>query len=276
MNYSKDNPLRVFTGFSGYDSQCMALDRIGIAYDLVGWSEIDRYAIQAHNAIYPQWAERNYGDISKIDWSQVPDFDLFTYSYPCQSISSSGLQHGFDEGSGTRSSLLWECRKAIIAKKPKYLLMENVKALTQSKFIDLFNKWQAELESYGYTNFTKVLNATDFNVPQNRERVFMVSILDCDQVFRFPDPIKLTKKLIDVLEKDVDESYYLSDKAIAMFQKRNDINKAAGNGFRFEPLDPSRGGGVNSAHGQTAACTRADDNFIYETDSAKNIGLFKE
>ena len=81
--YTKEKPLRVFTAFSGYDSQCMALDRIGIPYELVGWSEIDKYAIQAHNAVYPQYADRNYGDISQIDWEQVPDFDLFTYSFPC-------------------------------------------------------------------------------------------------------------------------------------------------------------------------------------------------
>jgi len=86
--------LRVFTAFSGYDSQCMALDRIGLPYDLVGWSEIDKYAIAAHNAIYPQFTERNYGDISQIDWSQVPDFDLFTYSSPCQDFSAAGLQRG--------------------------------------------------------------------------------------------------------------------------------------------------------------------------------------
>ncbi|MEE1069123.1 MAG: DNA cytosine methyltransferase, partial [Paludibacteraceae bacterium] len=86
--------LRVFTAFSGYDSQCMALDRLGIDYELVGWSEIDKYAIMAHNAVYPQWAERNFGDISKIDWSQVADFDLFTYSSPCQDFSQGGKQQG--------------------------------------------------------------------------------------------------------------------------------------------------------------------------------------
>lgn len=86
--------LKVFTAFSGYDSQCMALDKLGIDYELVGWSEIDKYAIQAHNAIYPQWADRNYGDISKINWDEVPDFDLFTYSSPCQDFSNAGLQRG--------------------------------------------------------------------------------------------------------------------------------------------------------------------------------------
>ena len=118
--------LRVFTAFSGYDSQCMALDLLGIDYELVGWSDIDPNAIKAHNAVYPQWADRNYGDISKIDWSRVPDFDLFTYSSPCTDFSSAGLQLGGEEGSGTRSSLLWECQKAIMCKKPKFLLLENV------------------------------------------------------------------------------------------------------------------------------------------------------
>lgn len=91
--------LRVFTAFSGYDSQCVALDRLskehpGFAYELVGWSEIDKNAIKAHDALFPQYAGRNYGDISKIDWSQVPDFDLFTYSSPCQDFSQAGKQAG--------------------------------------------------------------------------------------------------------------------------------------------------------------------------------------
>lgn len=94
FKYTEDNPLRVFTAFSGYDSQCMALDRIGIPYTLVGWSEIDKNAIMAHNAVYPQYAERNYGDIQQIDWKQVPDFDLFTFSSPCQDFSAAGLQRG--------------------------------------------------------------------------------------------------------------------------------------------------------------------------------------
>lgn len=110
--------IRVFTAFSGYDSQCLALERLkrdypSFDYELIGWSEIDKYAIQAHNALFPDWAECNYGDISKIDWAQVPDFDLFTYSSPCQDFSNAGLQRGGEEGSGTRSSLLWECRKAM-------------------------------------------------------------------------------------------------------------------------------------------------------------------
>ena len=223
--------IRVFTAFSGYDSQCMALDRLhqhnpDFTYELVGWAEIDKYAIQAHNAVYPQWAERNYGDISKIDWAQVPDFDLFTYSSPCQDFSQAGKQAGGTEGSGTRSSLLWECRRAILAKRPKYLLMENVAALVSQKFIRLFNAWQLELESYGYRNFAKVLNAKDYGVPQNRERIFMVSVLDEAARYEFPDPMPLTIRLKDVLEKEVEERYYLKADALDGYKP----SEKAGNG----------------------------------------------
>ena len=212
-NYTKENPLRVFTAFSGYDSQCLALNRLGIDYDLVGWSEIDPAAIKAHNALFPQYEERNYGDISKIDWSQVPDFDLFTYSSPCTDFSNAGAQAGGEERSGTRSSLLWECRKTILAKKPKYLLFENVKALVSDKFLYLFEKWCKELESYGYANYYQVLNSKDYGVPQSRERIFMVSILKTDDepnpYYEFPRPVPLTKCVEDILEDNVPEKYYM-------------------------------------------------------------------
>lgn len=203
--------LRVFTAFSGYDSQCMALDRLGIDYELVGWSEIDKYAIMAHNAVYPQWSERNYGDISKIDWSQVADFDLFTYSSPCQDFSQGGKQQGGAKGSGTRSSLLWECERAIREKRPKYLVFENVAALVSKKFIKLFIEWQLVLEGYGYSNFCKVMNAKDYGIPQNRERIFMVSFLGEDARYTFPQPFKRKIELQDLLEPHVDERYYIKD-----------------------------------------------------------------
>ena len=211
--YTKENPLRVFTAFSGYDSQCLALNRLGIDYDLVGWSEIDPAAITAHDALFPQYKDRNYGDISKIDWSKVPDFDLFTYSFPCTDISSAGRQAGLNEGSGTRSSLLWECRKTILAKKPKYLMLENVKDLVMEKFKPSFEKWCTELESYGYVNFNKILNARDYGVPQNRERIFMVSILktedEPDPYYEFPGKVTLKKTVEDILEDNVPEKYYM-------------------------------------------------------------------
>lgn len=131
----------------------------------------------------------------------------------CQDISNAGLQRGFTEGSGTRSGLLWECRKAIEAKKPKFLLMENVKALLSKKFMPEFLKWEAWLREQGYSNFWQVLNAKDYGVPQNRERAFMVSILG-EGWYTFPEKIPLEKRLKDVLEDNVDEKYYLSEKAL--------------------------------------------------------------
>lgn len=208
--------IKVFTAFSGYDSQCLALDYLGLDYELVGWSEIDRYAIQAHNVLFPQYAERNYGDISRIDWSAVGDFDLFTYSSPCQDFSNAGLQNGGEEGSGTRSSLLWECKKAIKAKHPRWLLMENVKALVSKKFMPTLQLWLNWLESEGYSNYVKVLNAKDYGIPQNRERVFVVSILGGGG-YEFPAPIPLERKLKDMLESNVDEKYYLAQEKVDKF-----------------------------------------------------------
>ncbi|MCM1354765.1 MAG: DNA cytosine methyltransferase [Bacteroides sp.] len=249
--------LRVFTAFSGYDSQCLALQRIGLPFELVGWSEIDKHVIKAHNALFPQYANRNYGDISAIDWAQVPDFDLFTYSSPCQDFSIAGQKRGGDEGSGTRSSLLWECRQAIIAKRPKYLLFENVPALISSKFIELFNKWQAELESYGYTNYTQILAAQDFDVPQHRKRVFMVSIYGGGS-YEFPQGKPTELRIKDILEDKVDESYYLSDKMIAGLNAHAERQKDKVGGFCWKPTDGNVIGRTLTAGGNVRPC----DNFI--------------
>lgn len=226
FKYSEENPLRVFTGFAGYDSQCMALRNIGVPYVLVGWSEIDKYAIMAHNAVFPEAADKNYGDICKIDWSNVPDFDLFTYSFPCTDLSNAGKQAGFEEGSGTRSSLLWECRKAVVAKHPKYLLLENVKSLVSEKFRPGFLKWCDWLTGEGYTNFCQVLNAKDYGIPQNRERIFVVSILG-DAWFSFPQPMELKLRLKDMLEDKVDEKYYLPQDKVNQFIEQLDDEKKA-------------------------------------------------
>lgn len=263
--------LKVFTAFSGYDSQCIALDRLhqhnkDFEYELVGWSEIDKFAIQAHNAVYPQWAERNYGDISKIDWAQVPDFDLFTYSSPCQDFSQAGKQAGGTEGSGTRSSLLWECRRAILAKRPKYLLMENVAALVSKKFIRLFNAWQLELESYGYRNFAKVLNAKDYGVPQNRERIFMVSVLDETVRYEFPATMPLTIRLKDVLEKEVEDRYYLSENQINMFNAHAERHGSVGHGFGWNPTD----GDVVANALLAASQLRPSTNYVLIPEATKD------
>ena len=216
--------LNVITLFSGYDSQCLALNRLGIPYDLVAWAEIDKHACTAHDALFPQYKGRNVGDVSRVDWAEwhtrhPQPIDLLTYSSPCQDFSSAGLQRGGEEGSGTRSGLLWETERAVRELRPRHLVFENVGGLVSDKFIDLFNRWQARLNGYGYTNFHQLMNAKDYGVPQNRLRIFMVSILDCPRAYYFPKPFPLTRRLKDVLEQNVAERYYLSDAAVARLTK---------------------------------------------------------
>lgn len=260
--------VRIFTAFSGYDSQCLALERLGIPYELVGWSEIDPFAIRAHNALFPRCAARNYGDIARIDWGQVPDFDLLTYSFPCTDISVAGRQRGLAESSGTASSLLWYCHRAIEAKRPRYLLMENVKALLSYKFRPHFQEWERTVARMGYTNFVKVLNARDYGVPQNRERVFMVSILG-DASYHFPAPVPLTRRLADVMEADVPQKYFLSDRMLHCLLQSNLRNTALGNGFRFSPK--TDGDIANTI--TTAAGSRLCDNYLlsYTRDSRGKV-----
>lgn len=250
--------LRVFTAFSGYDSQCLALNRVGIDYELVGWSEIDKFAIKAHNALFPEWTDRNFGDISKIDWNMVPDFDLFTYSSPCQDFSNAGKMQGGEKGSGTRSSLLWECEKAIRAKMPKYLLMENVANLVSKKFIGTFQNWLNVLLELGYTNYWQVLNAKDYGVPQNRKRVFVVSILNSQQPYYFPQKVRTNLVLKDLLEKKVRKRYYLSKKIINCFETHAARHGGKGHGFAWNPTD-----GNTIARTILASCGyRPSDNYI--------------
>ena len=201
--YTNENPMKVFTTFSGYDSQCLALRKAGIPFDLVGWSEIEKRAITAHNALFPEYKDRNYGDICKIDWNDVPDFDFFTYSSPCQSFSIAGQMLGGEEGSGTKSSLLWECKKAIEIKRPKYLMLENVEMLVSQNFIHTFNRWIDFLTSFGYTSYWKVLKGSEYGIPQDRNRVFVVSVMNPRKEFVFPKAKRLTTSTEDyMLTKD--------------------------------------------------------------------------
>ena len=154
---------------------------------------------------------RNYGDIKLIDPAKLPDFDLFTNSFPCQDISVAGYQNGLNENSGTRSSLLWECCKIIEAKKPKYLMMENVKNLVGNNHKHNFERFLEYLESIGYKNSWAILNARDYGIPQNRERVFCISEYHGNEEFVFPKPVELKFKLYDVLDKDVADNFYLKN-----------------------------------------------------------------
>lgn len=228
--------IKVCTLCSGYDSQMMAMKRLekdfGVESELVAWSEIDNNAIKAHNTLFPEYKDRNLGDMTKIEWNKVDDFDLLTYSTPCTSISSQGLRKGLKKGSGTESSIIWYTEECIKVKRPKYLLLENVKQLASKRYEDDFKAWLSVLESYGYKNYYKVLNSLDFNVPQNRERLFVVSILNGkENEYVFPKPMPLNVFAKDLLEPIDDKWIYNKDflKELTIF----DEPKMSQKGFKI-------------------------------------------
>ena len=205
--------IKVFEAFAGVGSQRMALDNLGIPHEVVAISEIDKFAIASYEAIHGPTV--NLGDISQLKPEDIPDHDLFTYSFPCQDISVAGKQSGLDMDSGTRSGLLWECQKVIATKKPKYLLLENVKNLVGKRHKANFDLWLDWLVEQGYSNYWQVLNAKDYGIPQNRERVFVVSILGEHESYVFPEKQELKLRLKDVLESEVNEKFYLNDDRVA-------------------------------------------------------------
>lgn len=205
--------IKVNELFSGIGAFRKALENLEMPHEIVGISEIDKFAIKSYEAIYGK--TRNYGDISKID--KLDYADLWTYGFPCTDISLAGKQAGIVKGE-TRSGLLFEVERLLIESQkadelPKYLIMENVKNLVSKKFIADFERWLEFLKSLGYTNHWQVLNAKDYGIPQNRERVFCISILE-DKRFRFPEKQTLRLRLKDLLENEVDEKFYLAQKQI--------------------------------------------------------------
>lgn len=186
--------MKVLSLFSGIGAFEKALDRLNIDYELVAFSEIDKYATKSYCAIHGVNESMNLGDITKVDENSLPkDIDLITYGFPCQDISLAGKQKGMfnDDGTQTRSGLFFEALRIIEATKPKIAIAENVKNLTGKKFKEQFELVLKSLEEAGYSNYWKVLNAKDYGIPQNRERVFIVSIRnDIDKKYEFPTPIK--------------------------------------------------------------------------------------
>ena len=178
--------LKLLSLFSGIGSPEMALRDLGIDYELIGFSEINKDAIKAYCAIHKVSEELNLGDITTINIDELNDFDLLTHGSPCQSFSICGKQEGGDLGSGTQSSLMWNTVEIIKYKKPKYVIWENVKNVLSKKHKHNFDKYIDELNSFGYTSYYDVLNSKDYGTPMNRERIFVISILDDDEGYEFP------------------------------------------------------------------------------------------
>lgn len=208
---------------------------------------------------------------------QITDTDkycyIMTYSFPCQDLSSAGKGLGMGKDSGTRSGLLWEVERLLkeCIELPQVLIMENVPEVIGSKNIKHFADWIAFLDNLGYKSKWEVINATDFNMPQNRERCFMISVLG-NYYFEFPTKIGCKLRLKDLLEQNVDESYYLNNSIIEYFYKHTEEAKEKGNGFRFTPTDGDCiGRTINTRDG-----SRMDDNFIDEDALGVRVGMSKD
>ena len=260
----QEKPCKLLTLCSGYDSQAIAMEMLkekypDFDYRLVAWAEYDpessrpideQPAVMAHNLNFPTWQGRNLGDMTKIDWPKWTrdndihpgDIDLLTYSTPCTDISQAGKRAGIAKGSGTRSSILWSTEDAIAHLKPKMALQENVRALINKENMPHFREWCRVLESHGYVNFLPpsfpkadctmtiagVLNARDYGVPQNRDRVFMLSIRKDvlgDTQYEFPRPFPLTKTIADILEDDAPASLFLKPQSVEAFLRKNEDNQ---------------------------------------------------
>ena len=271
-------PLRLIELFAGIGAQAKALENLGVTFEHYRICEFDKYAVTSYNAVHGT----NFytSDITKIHAEDLGIVEtdkyeyIMTYSFPCTDLSKAGKQQGMSRGSGTRSGLLWEVERLLKETKqlPQILLMENVPDVLSEKNCEDFYSWCDFLEKLGYTSKYAILNSKDYGVPQNRERCFMLSWLGEDYYYDFPDKIPLSLRLKDVLEKKVDEKYYLSEKTIKYFIKHTRESIEKGNGFRFEPTD----GNVIGKTITTRAGSRTDDNFIKCEHIAQLDGVVDE
>jgi len=257
--------------FSGIGAQAQALKEARIQHRIVATCDIDKYSNRVYEALHGE--KNNIGDIKKVE--KLPKADLITYSFPCTDISISGKMKGFDKGSNTGSSLLWEVQRLLEVARdhdelPRFLLMENVKNIISKRFMPRFQEWLDFLEELGYKNFYQILNAKDYGIPQNRERCFMISILNFKGDFKFPKKQELKVKLRDFLEEVVDEKYYLSNKLIDCFTDMKNRNGLI-RGLTFRPK------GKDEDYAWTITChagSRPTDNFIIEPIPAALRGRY--
>ena len=212
--------MKVLELFGGIGACTTALRRIGVDVEVADYVEIDKYAVASYNAI-------NGTDFEPQDictWDKNIEVDLIMHGSPCQDFSVAGKQAGGDVGSGTRSSLMHETIRIAGKLRPKYVVWENVKNLLSAKHRHNFDVYLETMKALGYTNYYKVLNAKDYGIPQNRERVFTISVRkDVDKGYEFPDKRPLELRLADLLE-EAENKYYVSENQIKNFIKNGNCN----------------------------------------------------
>ena len=216
--------IKVFEGFAGYGGASFGLKRSGLKYEVVGMSEFDKFASELLAQNFP--GIKNWGDITAIKPDELPDFDLFTGGFPCQPFSSAGLQLGEKDKYG-RGTLLHHILRIVEAKKPEYILLENVKGLTAKKFEATFNFLKDKLKEFGYGDLAyAVLNSKDYGVPQNRERLWMFARLGgLPEGFNIvPPKVELKYRFGDFLDVNPPKELYLSDKQIEHLKEKHHID----------------------------------------------------
>ena len=248
--------LKVLELFAGIGACSKALERLEIPHEIVDAVEIDKFAVASFNAVHGTNFEPQ--DITK--WDKDIECDLIMHGSPCQDFSVAGKQAGGDKDSGTRSSLMYETLRIVEKLKPKYVIWENVKNLISKKHQHNYFAYIKAMVDLGYKSYGRVLNAKEFGVPQNRERVFTVSILGGGD-FKFPEPFPLEKRLKDVLEDEVDEKYYITDAMMDYFMGVNQKESKFPRKERFlaniNRKDQDRANSITTNPGQ-----RPTDNFI--------------
>jgi DNA (cytosine-5)-methyltransferase 1 len=212
------NKVCVFEMFSGYGGASFALKQAGIPHTVVGFSEIDKYAVQC---FLMNHGSTNFGDCKTIKPEELPDFDLLTAGFPCQAFSVAGNMKGELDPRGT---LFNEIIRIAEVKKPRWMLLENVKGLTSKKFEATFQKILSELDRIGYDVHWKVLNTKEYGIPQSRARVWFVcfdraGLTKEQRNWRWPEPETLKIFIKDILEEEVNEKYYLSEKLQTRFKE---------------------------------------------------------
>lgn len=249
--------LRALELFAGIGACSKALTNLGIEHEIVDAVEIDKYAIKSFNAIHGTNFEPQ--DITK--WDKDIEADLIMHGSPCQDFSVAGRNAGGDEGSGTRSSLLYETLRIVEKVQPDIVIWENVKNLLSKRHKHNHEAYIQRMGDMGYDSTTQILNAKDYGVPQNRERVFTLSIKRGSKLVKSytrPEPRPLEIKLKDILEDEVEERYYLTDEQVASFKADSDNQTAKGYGFAFKPRPTETYATTIS----TRAGQRKTDNFI--------------
>lgn len=235
--------IRVLELFAGIGACSKALTNLGIEHEIVDAVEIDKYAIKSFNAIHGTNFEPQ--DITK--WNKDIKADLIMHGSPCQDFSVAGKNAGGDEGSGTRSSLLYETLRIVEKVQPDIVIWENVKNLLSKRHKHNHEAYLQRMSDMGYDSATQILNAKDYGIPQNRERVFTLSIKRGSKLVKSytrPQPQPLELKLKDILEDEVEERYYLTDEQVASFVASTERAKAKGN--REPKIVASRGRGEHN------------------------------